>query len=194
MGGRRRRRRAVVTSRSARARLGARDDGARGAVTTRRGRGAGRPAHPRRFAATGSGERRRRRAARKPRARVDGAEPFAADPERRALVAQERSEPAGARPAPAAVAPERHRAGAGEEEDAGRIAERAAIGGLRVRDDPHVAREGPEPPRLTRALRARPHAARGHDEDVDVRSRQRPSLPEPAEERGEPGKAGARGP
>jgi hypothetical protein len=66
---------------------------------------------------------------------VGGAEPRAADPERRALVAQQWPQAAGAMPAAGGVAAEGDRAGARQQEDARRRAERPEVGGLDVGHD-----------------------------------------------------------
>src|SRR5205814_4283861 len=68
------------------------------------------------------------------------AEPLAAEPERRALVAEEGTEPPGARPATAPVVAYHDRAGAGQHEHAGAITKRSEQRRLGVGDDAYALR------------------------------------------------------
>ena len=91
-------------------------------------------------------------------------QPRAADPERRALVAQEGAQSPRAAELAAATAAERDGAGAGEKQDAGALAEGAVARGLDVGDHAHPPREAAQPRRRRAPLRGRPHAPRGHHE------------------------------
>src|SRR5262249_31997252 len=94
-------------------------------------------------------------------------QPLASEPERRALVADERAQATGARYAARAVAPQHDRARAGEPEKTGTSVERAQQRGLDVGDDLHASRERAQSTTHDAALARRPHPARGHDERID---------------------------
>ncbi len=82
--------------------------------------------------------------------------------------------------------PRRHRSGAGEEEDAGRVAEGAEIGGLHVGDDRDPAREPVESPRVMPPFSPGPHASRRDDERLHVIASDLPAAPETDQAGGEP--------
>ena len=114
-----------------------------------------------------------------------GAEPGAADRERRAVVADQGTEAAGAREASAAIAAERDGAGAREQQHARGASERAQVGGLDVGDHHHAASESTQSARERAALAGRPDSARGHAERGDVTTREAPATPEAVQHRGQ---------
>src|SRR5439155_22388449 len=106
------------------------------------------------------------------------AQPFATEPEAGPLVAEERSETAGACPPPVVVAADGDRAGAGQNQHAGASIERAQQRGLRVRHDDDSTRETAQPTLQRLALAFGPDGLRSDDERGHCSDRPLFSLPE----------------
>src|SRR5262245_33019513 len=108
----------------------------------------------------------------------DRPQPFAAEPEPRALVAQKRPEPTGARPAATGVATNGDRAGSSEDQHAGLPIERAEESRLSVWHDQDPVREAVQALRQAPALTLGPDALRRDDERRHGACRPLLTLPE----------------
>jgi hypothetical protein len=146
--------------------LGAADDSPRDAVAAARGPERGRSGRGH------AGRRIRRRGQPAQATEIAppgrGAEPRAADPERRTVVAQERAEAAGTVPAAGNVPAERDGAGACQQEDTRYCSERPKVSGLDIGHDPDGRGQGRERSPCLPALGSRPHAPGRDDEGASA--------------------------
>src|SRR5438876_8410396 len=108
----------------------------------------------------------------------DRPQPFAAEPEPRAFVAQKRSEPTGARPAATVVATYGDRPGSSDNQYASLPIERAEESCLSVRHNQDPAREAVQALRQASALALGPDALGGDDEGRHGACRPLLTLPE----------------
>ena len=113
-------------------------------------------------------------------------QPLATEPESRALVADERAETAGARPATAPVVRDDDRPGSREHEHARPVADGAEERCLCVRDHLDAPSQAAEREREGAALARGPERPRGDDEGRDVATAPAATSPDRAEEHREP--------
>jgi hypothetical protein len=95
-------------------------------------------------------------------------QPFAAQPEGRALVAEQRAQASGPRPPSAAVAAYHDRAGAGEDQDAGNVSERSQQRGLGVGEHLDTRGKRGQAGGQRASLAHGPDPAGGDDQRTDV--------------------------